>query len=64
MPICKCSQCYPSQKRAIKTIRDHLRNDQKLLVNQTNPELIAHLDQCIAHNTRFLQSEDGPGEGK
>ena len=64
MPICRCSQCYPSKNRAIKTIKDHLRNDLKLLANQTNPELIAHLQQCIAHNTHVLQPEDGPGEGK
>jgi hypothetical protein len=49
---------------AIKTIKDHLRNDLKLSANQTNPELISHLWQCIAHNTYFLQFEDGLGKGK
>jgi hypothetical protein len=64
MPICRCSQCYPSENRAIKTIKDHLRKDQLLLAHPHSPDLVAHFQKCIENNMRYLQSVEGSDEGE
>ena len=61
MLTCRCSWCYPSQKyETIATIKKHLRKDLELVDNsrirEHSAEFLAHLQECIDNNTRYLQS--------
>jgi hypothetical protein len=61
MLTCRCSRCYPSQKyETIATIKKHLRKDLELVDNshirEHSAEFLAHLQECIDNNTRYLQS--------
>jgi hypothetical protein len=53
-----CSHCFPGSNKAIKTIRKHLLDDQAHLIKGPagqNPELSAHIAQCVQKNIRALK---------
>lgn len=65
MPYCQCSICFPSKKKAIRTIKKHLKQDESLLcANDHAPEFIAHLQKCIDQNVSYLRSVDFPDDGE
>jgi hypothetical protein len=56
MPSCRCSQCFPSRSRALRTIQTHLKRDEDLFYSmEHNPEVAAHLQNCINLNKEYLQ---------
>jgi hypothetical protein len=62
---CYCTQCFPSKKRASKTIAKHLNYDIDLLNDSDldhSQEFHDHLQDCIDRTTTSLASENASND--
>ena len=59
---CNCSKCFPVRYLALRTVKNHLKDDiTTLLTFNHTSDYAAHLQKCIDRNRETLQDLE-PGQ--